>query len=982
MSQLSDDISLFSMATKGDSVASRDAMSAPTQDAVTVISSVTATVKNPSAASQQAPVSDARTFLESVLVWPGSAQAPGWINVHVNAKNEDPTKNGGKPWVVGWPFKTVDAVMDRINWIATMAPSLFNVWVCMSQQAECAPREGKKPKAVRKAANATWLKAIWIDCDVKPGDAHHYHTMPEAFDALDAFRNKVGLPFPSMTVNSGGGLHIYWVSDTPMSPDEWRPYADGLKALLLREGVKCDTGLTTDIARILRVPGTLNHKYNPPRPVELLYYGTKYDFKNAMEFLKQFNSASSSAPSHLSEQQQSPADVVVPGAVFDAPHPLFVALKPDDNLGVVTTSTHLVDPKPIFGAKGCGFLRHAFKTGGADYDNPKWNLSVLCTAFMENGNAFAHAISEKHSSYTQADTQALYDRKVADRNERGVGYPSCNTIKGTGCAACLTCPHLSKGKSPLHLGLPLPPASIGANQVVVDDVKFRDFDRYGNAKPTLANAVIAIRALGIDVRFDLFHCRAKVNYNGQSKTIHEGLLTDHTVSAVRSLVNNTFLIDCGDANTFAAINEIAWNNAYDPVIDFLNECQSKWDGIKRLETWAPNYLGCDDTPLNRAIGRKTLIAACRRARVPGCKHDEITVLEGPEGIQKSTAIRILAGDENFNDQSILGSSDKDVQEQLEGTWMHENADLAGMKKAEVESVKAFARRQVDRARPAYARAREDRPRRSIEWGTTNNKTYLQSQTGNRCFWPLECGTINIEALRRDRMQLIGEAATCEAAGESIALDRSLWGDAREAQEHRRIADPWEDILDRMPDTVSDGVQTVTVIHKSSNGLQRVASADVLLHVLKIPAAQQTTSYGQRLSLAMANIGWERNKSGLVTINGRPVRGYIRRVNLTVSSGGACVPSPGRNGSMELLVLQSCDATGDGSLPANPVPKDHTEITRPDDARSEAAARQEAVTSQSDGGNAGLINPAHVPVKGKTKERSARGYSRHKDSLCR
>ena len=177
---------------------------------------------------------------------------------------------------------------------------------------------------------------------------------------------------------------------------------------------------------------------------------------------------------------------------------------------------------------------------------------------------------------------------------------------------------------------------------------------------------------------------------------------------------------------------------------------------------------------------------------PGCKFDSITVLEGVEGTNKSTAIRILAGDENFSDQSILGAKDKEVQEQLDGVWMHENADLAGMKRAEVEHVKAFASRQVDRARPAYGRVREDRPRRSIEWGTTNNKEYLLSQTGNRRFWPLKTGKIDIEALKRDREQLLGEAATYEAAGESMTLDPSLWGDAREAQEQRRVADPWED----------------------------------------------------------------------------------------------------------------------------------------------------------------------------------------------
>jgi predicted P-loop ATPase len=508
-------------------------------------------------------------------------------------------------------------------------------------------------------------------------------------------------------------------------------------------------------------------------------------------------------------------------------------------------------------------MKHALKTEGADYANPLWNLSVLCSTFMENGNAIAHAISKGHVTYSEADTQALFDRKVAERADRDIGYPSCATIKDNGCSACAACPHLPKGQSPLHLGL-LSAGASSAPQVTTAVAKFRDLDQWGRPKPTLANAVIAIRALRIEAQLDLFHNRTTVSYHGSSNTIRDGLLSDRTVSAVRSLINNTYRIDCGEPNTFAAINEIARENAFDPVLDLLDRCQGKWDGVKRLDTWVINYLGCEDTPLNRAIGRSVLMGACRRARAPGCKFDFVTVLEGPEGIDKSTAIRVLAGDDNFSDQSILGASDKEVQEQLEGTWMHENADLAGMRRAEVEQVKAFASRQVDRARPAYGRVREDRPRRSIEWATTNDDTYLLSQTGNRRWWPLKTGKVDIEALKRDREQLLGEAATYEAAGESIGLHPSLWSDARDAQEQRRVADPWEDLLVYMPENI---------IHRSGDGNERVASADVLTVVLQIPRSQQTSAHGQRLARAMEHAGdWKRNKSGNVTIGGVPVRG--------------------------------------------------------------------------------------------------------------
>ena len=435
-------------------------------------------------------------------------------------------------------------------------------------------------------------------------------------------------------------------------------------------------------------------------------------------------------------------------------------------------------------------------------------MTGLACTFMKDGRALFHKLSKGHPDYNDANVDAMYDRKEDERETIGLRWPSCQAFRDQGAKQCATCTHWGHIKGPLNLAwdneatgkniVPFPTKAVADTEraVVLGTPQFRDLDNKGKPRPSLANAVIAIRALGIGVRYDLFHHRIKITYKGSSTTIREGLLTDDTVSAIRSLINNTYEIDCGDANTLAAVREIAQANAYDPVLDMLDECQGKWDGVKRLDTWVIKYLGCEDTPLNRAIGRKVLIGACRRARQAGCKFDTITVLEGPEGINKSTTIRILAGNENFSDQSILGASDKEVQEQLDGIWMHENADLAGMKRAEVEHVKAFASRQVDRARPAYGRFREDRPRSSIEWGTTNNKEYLLSQTGNRRIWPLETGTIDIEALKHDRDQLLGEAATYEAAGESITLDPALWGDARQAQEQRRVADPWEDRAQR------------------------------------------------------------------------------------------------------------------------------------------------------------------------------------------
>jgi hypothetical protein len=406
-----------------------------------VLKNFTATVTdaNPSR-HQLAPTTDRiaaasnnRKFLENVVVWPGP-DSPGWINMHVNLKNTDHTKNGGKPFVVGWPYKQIDEFINRALWVDN-TDKFFNVWLCMSQQSESGAGATGNPKAIRKAANATWVKAIWIDIDVKPHDDKHYQTQEAAIAALDGFVVRVGLPPPSAVINSGGGLHVYWISDKPLTPNEWRPYAEGLKAALLQEGVLSDTGLTTDIARILRVPGTLNYKYDPPRPVELLPLPLKeYDFAEDLEFLT----------------TEAPASVL-PNTAFAGKTPIYTG-----------TADKLSDgeraefpPLPVAPiVAGCAFIRDAIETGGKHYTQPMWNLTTLAATFMEDGHELAHRMARGHSEYTPESTDALWERKNRERADPRLGWPSCKTILANGCAECAACPQFAAGKSPLHLALP------------------------------------------------------------------------------------------------------------------------------------------------------------------------------------------------------------------------------------------------------------------------------------------------------------------------------------------------------------------------------------------------------------------------------------------------------------------------------------------------------------------------------------------------
>ena len=185
-------------------------------------------------------------------------------------------------------------------------------------------------------------------------------------------------------------------------------------------------------------------------------------------------------------------------------------------------------------------------------------------------------------------------------------------------------------------------------------------------------------------------------------------------------------------------------NAYHPPRDYL--AQLKWDKKPRLYRWLTTYVGAEDPPLHRAWARIHLCAAVRRLRCPGAKHDAMLVFEGRQGTGKSTAIRKL-GDQWFNDSLMLGDGPKEIIEQTSGAWLIEFAELNGIRGRALEQIKAMISRQSDRARLAWGRHAVDRPRQFVLFGTTNNSHYLHDSTGDRRFWTVKVGKIDLEGLR-------------------------------------------------------------------------------------------------------------------------------------------------------------------------------------------------------------------------------------------
>ena len=321
---------------------------------------------------------------------------------------------------------------------------------------------------------------------------------------------------------------------------------------------------------------------------------------------------------------------------------------------------------------------------------------------------------------------------------------------------------------------------------IVRPVRWVDTDEDGNPRPTCTNAAVAIAGLGIGCSHDTFHDRLLVG--GHFIQQWAGDLTDNAVHMLRRHIKRQFRFDPGEKNCRDAATQLCLENPFNPVVDYL--AGLRWDGTPRIGRWVTTYLGAPDEPLGQEFGRLMLLAAVRRARRPGCKFDQILVWEGVEGTGKSTALRILAGDDNFSDQRVLGVSEREQQEAVAGVWLHEIAELAGMRRAEVEAVKAFASKTEDRARPAYGRFRVDRKRQCVFVATTNAEAYLKSDTGDRRFWPLRTGRVALDALERDRDQLWAEAAYQEARGESLVLDWRLWPEAARVQASRQEMDPW------------------------------------------------------------------------------------------------------------------------------------------------------------------------------------------------
>ena len=395
---------------------------------------------------------------------------------------------------------------------------------------------------------------------------------------------------------------------------------------------------------------------------------------------------------------------------------------------------------------------------------------------------------------------------------------------------------------------------------IPDEVKAQVEEEIGNEillnkdkepKKCAHNIRVYLKRLGVRITYNEHACEYEVQGpKGSAVRLDDDGLADLSLAIEKEGGVANFPKDYVDRVIMAEGRK----RRFHPVRDYLNSL--KWDGSKRLDTWLIRYMGAkDDTGgVVRAIGRLMLIAAVRRVRNPGCKYDSLVVLEGAQGTGKSRAVQALCPDKKlFSDCISLHMDPKVVIELTSGKWIVEIGELAGMKKGEVESVKAMLSRQVDESRLAWGKISAKRPREWIMVGTTNESNYLIDETGNRRFLPVRCGEIDVAGIVRDRDQLWAEAAAHEAQGEDVEplyLPDHVQASLIKEQKEREVTDDSIQFISAWIDiNYPEGCHT----YKDD----RLTISDVGISALGLTRCTVDTYQQGRIRKCLRQLGWEK-----------------------------------------------------------------------------------------------------------------------------
>lgn len=313
-------------------------------------------------------------------------------------------------------------------------------------------------------------------------------------------------------------------------------------------------------------------------------------------------------------------------------------------------------------------------------------------------------------------------------------------------------------------------------------------------------------------------------------------------------------VSAGAATVASAVRVAAQRQrCYHPVRDYLEAL--RWDGQPRLHLLFSYYFGAEDGEYAHAVARWWAVSAVARVYAPGCKADSMVILEGGQGVGKSTGLSVLAVDPGWFLDSPVLIGERDGLEILRGKWIVEFAELASWARADKNRLKGYLTQQRDTYRSAYGRRSADHARQCVFAGSTNEQAYLDDPTGGRRFWPVRCGLVQLEALRAHRDQLWAEALQLYRSGAKwwpvTAAEVRM---CKEEQAQRYHGDEWEplilDWLAEMPP--ADEAEMV------KSGL---TCGLILERLLKVPRERWTRAHEMRVGEVLRRLGYERKRSG-------------------------------------------------------------------------------------------------------------------------
>ena len=334
-------------------------------------------------------------------------------------------------------------------------------------------------------------------------------------------------------------------------------------------------------------------------------------------------------------------------------------------------------------------------------------------------------------------------------------------------------------------------------------------------------------------------------------------------------------------NHDVAFSRVAMERRFNPLRDYLDGLPA-WDGAERIPELLIRYMKADDTEYVRSVTKKTFAAAVARIYQPGIKFDCMLVLDGEQGIGKSTLFKELAGDEYFSDSLQLSDMDsKAAAEKIQGFWICEIAELAGMKKADIEKVKSFLSSSDDKFRPSYGKTVESHPRQGIMVASVNgDRGYLRDITGNRRFWVVKLHQTQqvktFDFSKEDRDQIWAEAKHYYHAGEKLYLEGTLVEEAAEVQKGAMEEDERQGMVEvyletLLPENWSDmdlyarraylhNIDDPTIT-KGSVRRQTVSNVEIWCECYCKPLSDLKPSDSYAIMALMEKVdGWKRSKT--------------------------------------------------------------------------------------------------------------------------